>query len=603
MAKGVYDKKRPTAKKVSNFDTKVIIILAVVLSVVVVGLVVAACIAASFDNYIGSVNGMRITKFDYKLTLSNVAAEMEEEAKKADSEFSSSTFWTAEKKKEAETKALDEVKKFYVLYNLAKKNGFAVSKSDKDTMFNYYANMIYSYSQMYGGTYDYWTSNMAGMSMKYEDLNSLVEYMAKYEAINGYANDYASKAMDGYALSDLKYKDEETGTESVGEDAVVAKYLAERDTFRRINLQVLALSKTPSGTKPTAPATVAEPTKPDTEDETSDAYKEYKTKLESYNKYLENKAEYEKKLKEWEDKEAEIKATVADIFNQLAETGKYTGKGIKDVEVTDEAGNKTTTKNEYKDATLEDIIKKEGVKYSDDMKEDGTNMFMGAPTTTNLLQVFANSLEWTDESRTALKSLLVERWATVEEPVEENPGEETSETEEPAAEADADAAEGGDAAEGETSEEGTEPAAGTEEGTETKEEGTETKEEEGTEAKEEEKDTDPWAKYNNDYSVESITEDGKFKETKLILIEDDSNFYIVKCTGIDDLDNSREEEPAAEDADENTIISVRAHVIRTLKSEKASEEYKAMAEELAAKYSISGKKSNTIAKCNKQILG
>ena len=581
MAKGVYDKKRPTVKKVSNFDMKVVIIVAVILAVVVAGIIVAAVIAGNAGSYIGKVNGMRISKFDYTMMLSSVKLNMEDGVEDV------SAFWTDEKKKEAEDKALEEIKKVYILFDLAKKNGDELSKDEKDKLFNYVANLASYASKSIKGLsniddatgYVLSDANYFGYgyaaSVKYEEIREFVNYYAKLQAASDYQNNHGSDLMESYKLDDLYFKDPDTKEiKSTGEAAILDEYEANRDSYRRINLQALAISKTTSE-KPTAPTVVTEPTAPETEDKESEEYKNYEKKLEDYNKYLEEKAKYDSDLEEYY---AGLRTKVTAIYNALVEGGKYTGKGIKELDTgdKDEEGKAIKAVSDYEDASLEDLIKKEGEKYASTMDQEGKNQFYGTPSKTNLLAVFAQSLEWKDDTHTAVKSMLVERWAEAAVTEEPKAEEEPSESEEPAD--DDQTADAGDTAEtGETGETG-----------DTAETGDETAEE---------PDVDPWAEYKNDYVLDTLVENGAFKETKLKLFEDDNYFYIVKCTGIEDIETSTEEE-----TEETEILSVRAYVINVLKYYKATDTMNDDLDALMEKTDISGKKSDVIAKVSKRVF-
>ncbi len=567
MAKGVYDKKRPTAKKVSSFDTKIIVIVVAAVMALVVGIVVALVISSIASSYVATVDGTRISTFDYRLFLEQAKDEMEDGQENLDA----STFWTAEKIKEAQDKALDEAKEFYAEYLLAKDKGFALTRDEKTEFSNQVLSTI-SYYHTYYTSYslDDITAMLIGSSVKYDEIGDYVQYYAKLQAISN----YKSSLQDKYGVDDLKYFDEDEKLVSTGEQAIKDEYAANRDDYRRINFTTLAISK--GSAKPTAPTVVEEPVKPETEDETSAEYVEYQSKLTAYNTYLENVKTYEENLKKWEDEFAILETKVNNIYTALLNDGKYTGKGVKatvETEDEDADGNKVKVANEYQDATLEDIAEKESEKYSSDK---GHNLFYGEPSETDLLAVLAHSMEWTDDSRTAVKSLLAERWAKAEE----SAAEETDGSEE-----------GGEEAELPADDEAGETEATGE---------TETTGE--TEAEAEKKDEDPWAEYNNDYTFESVSEDGKFKETKVKLFADASYFYIVKCTGIDDLDTSTEEAPSEEEADEDTILSVRAVVIRMLKSVTANDEAKTIVKDAGAKYELKDKKDKNIAAVSEKIF-
>lgn len=559
MAKGVYDKKRPTAKKVSNFDSKIIIIVSIAVVVVVAGILAALIINTATSSYVGSVDGTKISVFDYRLFLDQTKSEMQSEASENDENYDSTTFWTAEKIKEAEEKALEDVREFYAEYLLAKKNGFALSKAEKNQYSTNVINAIQYYKnyQYPSYTLDQVTTLMTGANVKYDEINEFVQYAVKSQAISNYKTSISEKLN----VEDLRYIDEDTEkVVSKGEQAIKDEYEANKVEYRRIELAALAISK--GGSKPTEPTAVEEPVKPETEDETSTEYVEYKTKLEEYNTYLTKKAEYEEKLKTWEEENKKTAELVETIYQALLNDGKYSGKGIKELDTgeKDADGNAIKEVAVYEDATFEDIIAKEGEQYDSDMNEKGVTLFYGEPSKSNLMDVFAESIDWTDDTRTAVASDLLTRWAKEEDAEEAADSEEKTETE-----ADADADKSDD--------------------------------------DKEDEDTDPWAEYNNDYTLESVTEDGKFKETKLILIQDGSYYYIVKCINIYDLENSTEEEPSEDEADENTILSVRAVVIRVLKTATTNDMVKDTVKDAGTKYAVTGKNDKNIAKASEKVFG
>ncbi|MCR5694712.1 MAG: hypothetical protein K6G89_07055 [Clostridia bacterium] len=532
MAKGVYDKKRPTAKKVSSFDTKVIIIVSIAVVVLVLGIIALILIDTASKANVGKVNGANVSALDYRIFLSQVKAEMEadyEEEHKDDTETDSAAFWTAERIKEAEEKALENTREFYAEYDLAKEKGYGLTSEEVKNLSSSVFSMIATYGSYYSSmsndqllsyvVYSY--CNMYCDNLKYEEMDKCVSFLGKMMAISSYR-----VAMQGdYKVEDLKYIDSDTEeVVSTGEKAIRDAYEENRDAYRRITLQALAIDK--KGVDlPVKPDVVEEPVKPETTDETSAEYTEYKTKLEAYNKYLDDVKTYEENVVKYN----ELKAKVETMYTTLVANGKYTGKGIKAEDTP-----------EYTDAELITIIAKEGAKYNDNMAADGTYTFSGTPSSTNLLAIFANSIEWTDDTRTGVKSTLVEKWAAKEE---------TGETEES----------------GET---------------------------EADKKDDDDSFTDLWSKYGNNYNLSGVTEDGKFKESTLVLIEDGSYFYIVKVKAILDLDTSTEEAP--EDASGSADLSVRANVINTVKTMTSYVDLKEAVKAAGAKYELKNRSDANI---------
>ncbi|MBO4364294.1 MAG: hypothetical protein J5912_07940 [Clostridia bacterium] len=542
MAKGIYDKKRPTPKKVSKFDTKIILIIVIAVAVITAAIVAAVLIDADSKSYVGLVDGKRVPVLEYRIFLDDAVSEMETKASEADENYSASSYWTAEKQAEAQEHALKEVAEFNGKYRLAVKNGCELTKQEKTNIknnLNYYINIYY---QMYGSSYsvDQICQLVTGVNITYDELDDYCKYANKLAAIEKYRD----KLEETYKVEDLYYKDEDGNVKSNGEQAVLDEYNAHIDDYRRINLTSLVIAK--PGSKPTEPTKVTEPTEPENKDETSEEYAEYKTKKDAYDKYVKDLEEYNKKLEEWNKKCDETETKVKAIFDALLKDGKYTGKGIAEVATgeKDDDGNDIKAVPDYTDATLEDIAAKEGVLYA---SAKGANTFNGTPSSTDFLGTFAHSLEWTDDTRKAVKSTLTEK------------------SEE--------AAEEGDKEEGETGEES------------------------GEETGEEENGNTPVVEPNpdlNDYTLESITDDsGNFKETKLKLFEDDTRYYITKCTGILDINTSTEDEPA-EDEDSSATLCVRSVVLNTLKALKSDDDTSKEVADGGAKYQLAKKNNKAI---------
>ena len=536
MAKGIYDKKRPTPKKVSKFDTKIILIIVIAVAVITAAIVAAVLIDADSKSYVGYVDGKRVPVLEYRIFLDDAVAEMESEADEADENFSASTYWTADKQAEAQEHALKEVAEFNGKYRLAVKNGCNLSKQEKTNIknnLNYYINIYY---QMYGSSYsvDQIVKLVTGVNVTYDELDEYCKYANKLAAIEKYRD----KLEETYKVEDLYFKDDDGNVKSNGEQAVLDEYNKHIDDYRRINLTSLVFAK--PGSKPTEPTKVTEPTEPENKDETSEEYVEYKTKKDAYDKYVKDLEEYNKKLEEWNQKCDEIETKVKAIFDALLKDGKYTGKGIAEVATgeKDADGNDIKAVPDYTDATLEDIAAKEGVLYA---SAKGANTFSGTPSSTDLLGKFANSLQWTDDTRKAVKSTLTEK---TDDKTEEGDEE-------------------GDKEEGEKENEN--PV--------------------------EKPDLEP---YGNDYNLESVTDDsGNFKETKLKLFQDDSRYYITKCTGILDINTSTEDEPA-EDENSSATLSVRTVVLNNLKSLKSDDDTSKEVADAGAKYELTKKNNKAV---------
>lgn len=508
------NKKRPVKKVVSSYDTKLIWIVVAAVVVITAGILAAVAINAFNNSFIGRVDGMRVQKYEYNYFLKSVMSEMESEAEEADEDFDEDTFWTDEKKAEAKEKAIDEVVKWSAEYKIAIANGGKLTKEEKTNIsnnLNSYISYYYQlYTQYYSSTYTLDQICQMVTGVTYDELDEYTEYLCKQEAINK----YLEKQEETYNVSDLYFKDEDGNKKSSAEDAIKDQYNSKIDEYRRIEMTVLAISK---GTAPTAPTVVEEPTKPETEDETSTEYVEYTTKLASYNEYLEKKATYETELEEFNKTVAELKTKVETMRTQLNEKGTYTGKGYAEVatEEKDSEGNAVKAIKDYTDATIETIAETESTLYS---STKGANTFTGEVTDdSSFLAKLAQSMNWVDDTYKEVKSNLADK-------------------------------------------------------------------EEGSE------DT-------TDYTFESIQDNGKFKETKLKLFEDDDNFYVVKVTGILDLNTSTEEpaEKSEDDEDaEEEELSVRQTVINDLKAVKSVDDIEKLVADAGDKYALKGRKDKVV---------
>ena len=529
------NKKKPKAKKVASYDNKIILITVIAVVAVTAAILAAVLINNFVNSYIGKVGGKRVRDYEYKYFLSSVMEEMESEAEEADEDFDSSAYWTDEKITEAEEKAVEEVTKWEAEYIIANANGGKLTKTEKENISSNLQYYIYYYYQQMSSYYtvDQICQMITGVT--YDELDDYTEYLYKQETINK----YREALEEDYNVEDLYYTDDEDN-KTTGEEAVKALYNSDRDCYRRINLNSLVFAKPE---KPTEPTAVEEPEKPENYDElaeTDEARQTYDTNLEAYNTYLTELETYKTELEEYETECAELVTKVQAIFEALSTDGKYTGSGISEVdtEEEDDDGNTITAIPEYTDATLEDIQDKEGESVGGEQTYTGE-----VDDSSAFLEKLAQSMEWTDDTRTAVKSLLAE--AATEEAAEEDASNE-------------------EASEEETSEEETETV------------------------------------YDNDYNFISKTEDGKFSETELKLFEDDSYYYIVKCTGILDLDTSTESE---KDEDGNvTDECVRDTVIDDLKVIKSGDDLEKMVEDAGDKYALKGKKSKVIANITADVF-
>ena len=598
MAKGIYDKKRPTPKKVSTFDTKIIWIVVIAILVITAGVVAAVLIDADARSFVGTVDGKRVPSFEYRLFLESAVYEMTEEAE-AEEGYDADAYWTEEKRQEACDKAITDAAEFYGEYRLAVKNGCDLTKEEKTNVsnnLNYTINLYYQYYSSNGGNYtiDQIIQMATRANITYDELGSYEKFLYKQAAISK----YLEKLQGTYAVGDLYYKDEAGNKTSSGEDAILAEYNANRDDYRRIELTSLVIGKE---TAPVKPTEVTKPEEPEDKTETSAEYVQYQTNLAAYEKYVEDLAKYEEDLKAYNEKLEETRARVSEIYDSLLKNGKYTGKGVTEVATgeKDEEDNDVKAVPDYTDATLEDIAAKEGALYASDK---GAHTYSGTPASGDFLAGFAHSLEWEDEDRTAVVSTLV------------NSGDDEAEKDVPAGEDEGDADAGEDAAAEET--ELPEDTLGEDTETGDKETGdAETGDAETGDAETGDKETgdaetgdietgdDSEAPaYVYDYTIVSITENGAFKETEIKLFEDDEYFYITKCTGILDIDTSTEEEPA-EDAEDDAELSVRAEVINTLKAVRSDDDIKKEVADAGAKYEMKNVKKRVVKIVREKVFG
>lgn len=595
MAKGIYDKKRPTPKKVSSFDTKIIWIVVIAVAIITAGVLAAVLIDADARSFVGKVDGKRVPAFEYRLFLESAISEMNEEARTSE-DYDEDAFWTDEKKQEACDKAIKDASEFYGEYRVAVKNGCDVTKEEKTNISNNLNYALNLYYQVYGNQYsiDQLVQMATRANITYEELGDYEKFLYKQAAIGKYRD----KLEEGYKLEDLYYKDEDGNVKSTGEDAVLDEYNANRDDYRRIDLTSLVFKKDAAPVKPTE---VKEPVKPETTDENSSEYVQYSSDLKKYQEYLDDLEKYEEDLKAYNEKNAETRAKVAEIFDALAKNGKYTGKGITEVATgeKDEDDKDVTAIPDYTDATIEDIAAKEGAMYA---SEKGANTFTGEPSSTDFLARFAHSIEWEDDSRTAVISTLVKGDDPAEDDKEEDKEADKEEGKEEANE---------DAADEENGQPAEEPADDTSEPDAEPGDSADPDKEPADDSDDDPADdSSDEPAYVNDFTLVSITENGAFKETELKLFEDDSYFYITKVTGILDIYTSTEEAPAAseetddsEEAEEEAELSVRATVLNTLKSVKSDDDVKKEVADAGAKYDMKGVKQRVVDIVRKKVFG
>ena len=590
MAKGIYDKKRPTRKKVSSFDTKIIWIAVIAIAVIAAGVLAAVLIDADARSYVGKVDGKRVPAFEYKLFLESAVAEMTEEAQNEEN-YDAETYWTAEKQQEACDKAIKDAAEFYGEYRVAVKNGCELTKEEKTNVsnnLNYTINLYYQYYSSNGGNYtiDQIVQMATRANITYNDLGNYEKFLYKQAAISK----YIEKIEDGYKVDDLYYKDADGNKTQTGEAAILEEYNANRDSYRRINLTTLAVKKE---TAPVKPTEVKEPEEPEDKTETSAEYVQYLENKRLYENYLNDLKKYEEDLKEYNEKAEELAKKVNEIYDSLLKNGKYTGKGLTEVATgeKDENDNDITALPDYTDATLEDIAEKESALYA---SSKGAKTFTGEPAEGDFLAAFAHSLEWEDETRMAIVSTLANSGDG------DDPGDDAGNgTEDKTADDTGDKSEGGEnvsSGDGEPEDTGD---------TDTEYVG-ETVTDEGDadtgDSATGDDDAAAEQKYVYDYTLVSITEDGAFKETEVKLFEDDTYYYITKCTGILDIVNSVEEEPD-DDEEADSELSVRAEVINTLKSVVSADEIVKTVSDAGSLYEMKGVKKRVVEIARKNLFG
>lgn len=506
--------KRFTQKKVSNYDFKWIIIIASALIAVVMGILIVLAISSYKNSYVSYVDGKGIRDYEYKMFLNTKVSEMEEEAQGDDEEFSSDDFWTDEKKTEAEQAALEDVRAWQAKYLLALDNGCKLTKAEEEAVeseINYY---IYYYQQMYS-QYGIDTSSILSM-LGIEDLDQTYAFQKKQKVISK----YAEKLMDAMTEDELYFTDE-NDVKTTGNEAIVAKYNSDIATYRKVELTSYLVLKATSGVE--QPTVVEDPgDAPADKEETSEEYLAWQSEKEAYEQYLADVENYSVALQEAVFENAEMREKVSAIYEALKANGKYTGEGVKEYQESEDA---EAAPKSYTDATLKDLAKSEGALYSE---TEGVNKFSGDPTeTTDLLTKYATSLDWTDDTRTAV---------TYTEAKAETNEEDASAPKTYTLEDNAEAAE-------------------------------DTENAEDTETEDED------LEYPNDYTTSALNE--------LKFFEDDTYFYITMCTNIYDINTDTSMEEDTENSDNN---SVRFNVVDDLKEAKVEDDLDALVEKDAKRF-------------------
>lgn len=422
MAQNVKKKKR------SNYDDKLIKIIAISLSVAIVAIVAVAIFISYNGSYVAKVDGERIMKYEYEYFLTNTMYEMKQDAidagtlaKDADA-AAIAAFWNPERKKEAENKALEEAKKWKAQYILAKEAGFDLDYEERE---NSRANIEYNLYSSYQQYSSYYT---------YEQFAEMYLGMA--------LADYQEIAIQDAAIS--AYKAELKKAYSATDDELKAFYNQNPNNYRKISLEILDLAK------PQRPVEVIRPElgtdKKESDFASFTEWNKYSESVRTYNKYLEDLKNYENILKQ-------LTYRCDAIIESLNSTGKYT------------EANYTGDGYLYNDAKLEDIAKKE----SSIFQEEGGKytVYNGTKSYLDVYDEIAYSMQWKDSNR----NIIICNYNNGSEYVDCTGGE----------------------------------------------------------------------------TVNGIT------CTKYFLIEDDCYWYVMRCTGIEDFENSIETEPGSADSIKDNV--------------------------------------------------
>ncbi len=405
--------KRFTQKKVASYDTKLIAIIVAVILAITAIIVTILIVNTALNSYVAHVNKKGVRDYEYKYFLKGVVSDMQTEAQEAldeDTEFDAAAFWTDEKKDEAEKKALDDVVEWESQYLVAVDKGFKLTKEEETnlrTNIEYEIQYYFQLYQQYGMASSY-ADIMAMMGI--DDLEEYEAIMCKYATISKYTDDLSGS----YKLDDLYFTDKD-GNKTTGEAAITAKYNSDPEEFRRVQMRTLVIEKADEPVKPTE---VKDPGEAPNSDETSEEYIAWKSNKDKFDKYKTDLETYNTKKEQYDKDNAEFEAKVEAMYEALKNNGKFTGKGFADVDTgeKDAEGNAVTAPKDYTDATLEDIAGTEGVYYKD---TKGLYSFMGCvDDATDVLSKYAVSLEWADDARTSIKSILTEATAEKAEDAE-----------------------------------------------------------------------------------------------------------------------------------------------------------------------------------------
>lgn len=517
MAQNVKNKK----KKRSNYDSKIIKIIAVTLSVAVVAIVSVALFLSYNSSYVAKVDGERIMTYEYKYFLTNTMYEMKNDAikegtLKEDADAAGiAAFWTAERKKSAEDKALDEARKWKAQYILAENAGFGLDYDERE---NCRATVEYN-------------------------LYSMYQQYQSYYAFNEFAEMYLGMPLDEYQEIEIQntaiaeYKTELKKAYSATDAELKKLYDETPDDYRKITMSVLALAK------PEAPKEVKEPDggvdKKKEDFKTETEWNDYSDKVKAYKKYLDEKKDYDAKVKEITDRRTKI-------FEAL-KVGKYTEEKVKTDSSADNktettpgatttpsatvapsattapsataapsstAGTdkkeETTSKDDkeyvYKDATLADIAKKEGALFAEESGKVVINAVKKCGQ--DILDEIALNMQWKDEKRNVIVC----------------------------------------------------------------------KDKDGKEKEE----------YNGGETVDGTT------YTQYVLLDDDHYYYIVRCEGIEDFENSKESKEGAADSIKDTVRN-------DMYEDKAVAELEAKITAGGKTYAVTSKKQDEITAIVKAV--
>jgi len=493
MAKNVKNKK----KKRSNYDDKLITIIAVSVTAVLAIIVAAIALISYTGSYVAKVDGERIKTYEYEYFLTNTIYEIKNEAiedgtlaEDADA-AAIAAFWSDAKKKEAEDRALEEAKKWKAQYILADKAGFALGYKERNEYKQNLEYQIYSQYSQYSSYYSYdeFVKMYLGMDLK----------------------DYQDVAIQSAAISN--YKEDMKKAYTSTDEELKNLYNETPDDYRKITLSVLALEK------PTAPDEVKKPddkkadgTEKKEDNMTAAEWAEYQDDVKKYEDYLKAKSEYDTELKEIEDRRNAI-------IDALKKDGKYTEEKKEESKDDDSADKKDAadaaadsdkkdadSNYVYKDATLADIAEKEGALFADEKGKVVINAVSECGQ--DILDELALTMQWKDEDRNTIVS-------------KDKDGKEDS-------------------------------------------------------------------AYNGGETVDGVT------YTQYVALADDHYFYIVRCVGIEDFENSKESSEGAAD-------SIKDTVRKDLYEDRAEAALEKMVADAGKKYNVESKKQKEITEIVKSV--